>query len=392
MSQERSEIKKSNNAILLFFALVAAGTVLAWSVYTAEPQDRAPVNDAPHLETTVIAEDFEFPWSLAFLPDGGFLVTEREGRLQHLSADGKTRREITGLPEIFVAGQAGLFDIALAPDFAESSTVYFAFAAGNAEGSNTELARARLDLDAARLEDVTVLFRATPKPKGTAHFGGRILFTPDGHLLLTLGDRSDYRYEAQNLQNHLGTLIRLNPDGSIPADNPFLGTTGAQPEIYAYGLRNIQGIALYPETGDVWLHEHGPRGGDELNVVKPGGNYGWPHVTYGREYSGATITRTRHIDGMEDSLVHWTPSIAPSGMAFYTGDKMPQWRGDLFVGTLAGQHLRRLDIEGGRIIKQEKLLTKLETRIRDVRNGPDGYLYLLTDAQDGQLLRYGPKR
>lgn len=392
MSQERSEIKKSNNAILLFFALVAAGAVLAWSVYTAEPQDRAPVNDAPHLETTVIAEGFEFPWSLAFLPDGGFLVTEREGRLQHLSADGKTRREITGLPGIFVAGQAGLFDIALAPDFAESGTVYFAFAAGSKEGSNTELARARLDLESSRLEDVEVIFRATPKPKGTAHFGGRLLFTPDGHLLLTLGDRSDYRYEAQNLKNHLGTLIRLNPDGSIPADNPFLDTAGAQPEIYAYGLRNIQGITLHPDGKSVWLHEHGPRGGDELNVVKAGGNYGWPHVTYGREYSGATITRTRHMDGMEDPLVHWTPSIAPSGMAFYTGDKMPQWRGDLFVGALAGQHLRRLDIEGGRVIKQEKLLTKLETRIRDVRNGPDGYLYLLTDAQDGQLLRYGPKR
>jgi len=200
------------------------------------------------------------------------------------------------------------------------------------------------------------------------------------------------REEAQELNSHLGKVVRIMPDGSVPEDNPFVGADGALPEIWSYGHRNQQGAALHPETGKLWTNEHGPRGGDELNVVKPGGNYGWPHVTYGREYSGATITRTRHIDGMEDSLVHWTPSIAPSGMAFYTGDKMPQWRGDLFVGTLAGQHLRRLDIEGGRIIKQEKLLTKLETRIRDVRNGPDGYLYLLTDAQDGQLLRYGPKR
>jgi glucose/arabinose dehydrogenase len=378
------------NRFLLLSVLFAIGASLVWQHFAAEPKDRAPINDALHLETTVIAEGLEFPWSLAFLPDGSFLVSEREGRLQHIAADGKTRQEITRLPPIYVSGQSGLFDIALAPDFAESRTVYFAFAGGSADENNTELARAQLDLDAAQLRDVEIIFHALPKTKGKAHYGGRILFMPDGTLLLTLGDRFAHRDQAQNHDNHLGTIVRLMPDGSIPPDNPFID--GPAPEIYTHGNRNVQGIALYPDSGDVWSHEHGPRGGDEINILKSGANYGWPLVTYGREYSGLTITDKRSMDGMEDPLLQWTPSIAPSGMAFYTGDKMPQWRGDLFIGTLAGQHLRRLDIEGGRVIKQEKLLTKLETRIRDVRSGPDGYIYILTDALDGQLLRYGPKR
>ncbi|MFN7112892.1 MAG: PQQ-dependent sugar dehydrogenase [Alphaproteobacteria bacterium] len=378
------------NRFLLLSVLFAIGATLLWQHVGAEPQDRAPINDATHLETTVIAEGFEFPWSLAFLPDGGFLVTEREGRLQHLSADGKTRREITGLPAIYVAGQAGLFDITLAPDFAQSGLVYFAFAAGSAEENNTELARAQLDIENAQLKDVQIIFRAQPKTKGRAHYGGRILFMPDGTLLLTLGDRFAYRDNAQNTTDHLGTVVRLMPDGSIPADNPF--KDGPAPAVYTHGNRNVQGIALHPDSGAIWAHEHGPRGGDEINILISGANYGWPVVTHGREYSGLAITDKRHMKGMEDPLLHWTPSIAPSGMAFYTGDKMPQWRGDLFVGALAGRHLRRLDIEGGRIIRQEKLLTTLEARIRDVRNGPDGYIYILTDALDGQLLRYGPKR
>lgn len=378
------------NRFLLLSVLFAIGATLLWQYFSAEPKDRAPINDAPHLETTVIAEGLEFPWSLAFLPDGSFLVSEREGRLQHIAADGKSRREITGLPAIHVAGQAGLFDITLAPDFEESHTVYISFAGGDVDENSTELARAQLDLDAATLQDVQIIFRALPKTNDKEHYGGRILFMPDGTLLLTLGDRNAHRANAQNTTDHLGKIVRLMPDGSIPTDNPF--KDGPAPEVYTHGHRNIQGIALYPGSDTVWFHEHGPRGGDELSILKSGANYGWPIVTYGREYNGRTITHQRHMKGMEDSLLHWTPSIAPSGMAFYTGDKMPQWRGDLFVSTLAGQHLRRLDIEGGHVIKQEKLLTKLDARIRDVRSGPDGYLYILTDALDGQLLRYGPKR
>lgn len=382
--------KKGGNRFLLIAVLFAVAAALVWQQFAAEPQDRAPVNDAPHLETTMIAEGFEFPWSLAFLPEGGFLVTEREGRLQYLSADGQTRREIAGLPDIYVSGQAGLFDVALAPDFTTSQMIYIAYAGGSAEENNTELARARLDIDGAKLDDLNVIFHARPKTKGKAHYGGRLLFMPDGTLLLTLGDRFAYRDHAQNTKDHLGTIIRLMPDGGIPVDNPF--REGTAPEVYTHGNRNVQGIALAPDGEAVWFHEHGPRGGDEVNILKSGANYGWPVVTYGREYSGLAITDQRHMKGMEDPVLHWTPSIAPSGMAFYTGDKMPQWRGDLFVGALAGQHLRRLDIEGGRVIRQEKLLVKLESRIRDVRSGPDGYLYILTDAPDGQLLRYGPKR
>lgn len=375
--------------VAISLALTAA---VVWHWYTGVPQDRAPINDASHLETTVVASDLEFPWSVAFLPDNqGFLVTEREGRLQMIAADGQSRREIFGLPDIFVSGQAGLFDIALSPQFAADKTVYFSFAAGTKDANNTELARARLDIENAQLQDVKIIFRAQPKTKGHLHYGGRILFAPDGQLLLTLGDSYTHRDHAQNTTDHLGTIVRLNTDGTAAAGNPF--ADGTAPEVYTYGSRNMQGIAIMPGTDTIWFHEHGPRGGDEINLLKSGANYGWPVVTYGREYSGMKITNLRHKDGMENAIVQWTPSIAPSGMAFYTGDKMPQWRGDLFVGALAGQHLRRLDITGGgAIIRQEKLLTKLESRIRDVRNGPDGYLYILTDAPDGQLLRYGPKR
>lgn len=368
------------------------GAALYWQSLQGDPIDRAPVNDAPHLETKLVAGELEFPWSVAFLPGGkGFLVTERRGRLLHISADGKTRREISGLPDIYAAGQGGLLEITLAPDFAQSGTVFFSFAEGDKSANGTALARARLDLAAAKLENVKTIFSARPKVKSDQHFGGRILFLPDGTLLLTLGDRYSMRQSAQDTRDHLGTTVRLNMDGSAPADNPFANKDGARPEIFTYGHRNVQGAALFPHTNAIWIHEHGPRGGDEINILKAGANYGWPVVTFGREYSGATITDVRHKNGMQDPLVQWTPSIAPSGMTFYTGDKMPQWRGDLFIGTLAGQHLRRLDIEGGRVIKQEKLLTKLEARIRDVRQGPDGFLYILTDAPDGQLLRYGPK-
>lgn len=391
--QGKTSAKRAATRIALFAAALI-GISAAWYAFGGDAGiDRAPVNDTAPIQASVIADGLEFPWSVAFLPDGSFLVTEREGRLQHISADGKTRSAIAGLPDIFVAGQAGLFDIALSPDFAHSGQVYFSFAGGDRQANNTELARATLDVASHQLKDVEVIFKAAPKVSGSSHYGGRILFTPDGqHLILTLGDRYDHRDRAQTLDSHFGKTVRLKLDGSIPADNPFVNVPGAKPEIYTYGHRNMQGIALLPGTDGVWAHEHGPRGGDEINILKAGQNYGWPLVTYGREYSGLPITDLRHKDGMEDPQVHWTPSIAPSGMAFYTGDKLPQWKGDLFVGALAGQHLRRLDIQGGKIIRQERLLTTLGARIRDVRSAPDGYLYLLTDAPDGQLLRLERKR
>ena len=384
-----------NTTLLTIASLAVAGLVTAWCVMDGQAaEDRAAITDTPQIQTTVVADALEFPWSVAFLPDdAGFLVTERDGRLLHISQDGKTRHEISGLPaHLFAKGQGGLFDITLAPDYAESKQVYFAFAGGTADANNTELAMATLDIAAHALRDVKVIFKAEPKTKGAHHYGGRILFTKDGHILLTLGDRYTQRDRAQTTDSHLGKIVRLMPDGSAPKDNPFVGTAGAKAEVYTMGNRNMQGIAIYPANGDIWFHEHGPRGGDEVNILKAGANYGWPVVTYGHEYSGLPITDLRHKDGMEDAIVQWTPSIAPSGMAFYTGDQLPQWKGDLFVGALAGQHLRRLDIEGGRIIKQERLLTDLESRIRDVRNGPDGYLYILTDGPEGQLIKLERKR
>lgn len=365
----------------------------AWFFYAnGFAQDRAPIAREDHYKTVTLAEDLSFPWSLAFLPDGqGFLVTERDGKLLHLTADGKSRAEIAGLPAVHAAGQGGLFDIALSPDFKTDSTVYFAFAEGTRDQNNTALARARLDLEQHRLSNLEILFRATPKVGGNNHYGGRILFAPDGTLFLTLGDKFNYRDQAQSTADHFGTIIRLNPDGSIPRDNPFVDDKTAKPEIYSYGHRNTQGIALQPGTKTIWAHEHGPRGGDEVNILKPGANYGWPAVTFGREYSGLQITDKTAAPGMEDSVIHWTPSIAPSGMAFYDGDKFPEWRGDLFVGALAGQHLRHLKISGHKITHQAMMLKPMKERIRDVRNGPDGYLYLLTDSPDGRLIRLEPK-
>lgn len=388
---------KANISTLLLTAVSLAVAVLvtAWCVMDGQAaEDRAPAIAAPHIQSTVVADGLEFPWSVAFLPEGGgFVVTLRDGRLLHISPDGLTRHDISGLPaHLYAAGQAGLFDIVLAPDYAHSKRVYFAFAGGTADANNTELATAKLDIDAHALRDVNVIFKADPKTKGNHHYGGRILFMPDGHLLLTLGDRYAHRDRAQTTDSHIGKIVRLLPDGSAPKDNPFMGKGNAKSEVYTLGNRNMQGIALAPGRDEIWFHEHGPRGGDEINVLKAGANYGWPVVTFGREYSGLPITDVRHKDGMQDPIVQWTPSIAPSGMAFYMGDKLPQWKGDLFVGALAGQHLRRLDIEGGRIIKQERLLADLESRIRDVRSAPDGYLYILTDGPEGQLIRLERKR
>lgn len=369
------------------FAALMLSSLLLTAACSASPN--ADTQDT-RFQVETVADKLNFPWSVAFLPDGSYLVAERGGTLLHIQPDGQRRTPITGLPaHLKSGGQGGLFDIVPAPDFAQSRMVYFAFAGDDKGGRNTEVAHARLDVNARTLREVHVIFKATPKVSGSQHFGGRLLFGPDGMLYMTLGDRN-MRNQAQDNTNHLGTLVRLKPDGTMPADNPKTDAAAAH-GIYAYGIRNAQGIALQPGTKRIWMHEHGPRGGDELNIVKAGANYGWPTVTYGREYSGFSITDKTEAAGVTPPVIHWTPSIAPSGMAFYTGKHFPEWRNNLFVGALAEMHLRRIVIDGDKVVEQEELLRDLRERIRDVRNGPDGYLYLLTDSDEGRLIRLIPR-
>lgn len=336
---------------------------------------------------TTLTDRLSHPWSLAFLSNGDMLVTERAGRLRVLRNGVLDPAPIPGLPEIAAGGQGGLLDVALHPKFSENRLIYISYAARGKRGWGTEVAHARFD--GQRLTDVKVIFRAMPKTGSQVHFGSRLLFAPDGFLYITLGEKGDMRH-AQFLFTHPGSVIRLNLDGSVPETNPFVGKEGVLPEIYSYGHRNVQGMALRHGTKQIWTHEHGPRGGDEVNILKAGANYGWPVITYGIDYSGAIISDKGAAPGMEQPVVYWIPSIAPSGMAFYSGDKFPQWKGDLFVGALAGAHLRRLELEGDKVVAQETLLAGLGERIRDVRSGPDGCLYVLTDSSRGRLIRLEP--
>jgi len=357
------------------------GASAAAEVYESEQADY-------RVET--VARGLMHPWGMAFLPGGEILVTERSGQLRLVRDDELVPEPVAGLPPLRAGGQGGLLDVALDPDYGENGWIYLAYTAGRAGNTNTEVARGRLDLQSLALDDVETIFAAEPKTPGAAHFGGRLQFHPDGTLLLTLGDRYRYRDEAQNTANHLGTIVRILPDGSVPEDNPFVGSDTARPEIFTYGNRNVQGIALRPGTSKIWAHEHGPRGGDELNLLQPGANYGWPAITYGIDYSGAIISDRTAAPGMEQPVVYWDPSIAPSGMTFYAGDPFPQWQGDLFLGALAHRHLRRLELEGDAVVGEEELLGGLQARIRDVRAGPDGFLYVLTDSANGRILRLVP--
>ncbi len=349
-----------------------------------------------------VATGLQNPWALAFLPQGRFLVTERPGRLRVVQPDGRVGAPLAGLPEIAAQGQGGLLDLLLDSDFASSRLVYFCYAepASVGNGNSTALARARLSDNESRLEDVRVIFSQQPKYASSAHFGCRIVEgrrdgRPDGSLFLTLGDRFRRMADAQTLDNHHGKVVRINKDGSVPADNPFVGRAGALAEIWSYGHRNPQGAVLAPD-GRLWMHEHGPQGGDEINLPLPGRNYGWPVITYGENYGGGKIGEglTRK-EGMEQPVHYWVPSIAPSGMVFLTSTRYGQaWQGNLFVGALAGRFLDRIewrqDAGGVRILREHRLLTELGERIRDVRQGPDGLLYLLTDASNGRLIRLLP--
>jgi len=336
-----------------------------------------------------LERDLEQPWSIAFLPDGRILVTERPGRLRMVAPSGRVSEPLGGVPRVHASGQGGLLDVAVDPKFTENRLIYLSFAEAGEGGAGTAVARGRLGEE--QLEDVQVIYRQQPKVQGDAHFGSRLVFAKDGTLFITQGDRQAYREQAQDLGSGVGKLVRINTDGSIPKDNPFVGRSGARPEIYSYGHRNMQAAALHPETGQLWTVEHGARGGDELNHPEKGKNYGWPVITYGRDYSGAKIGEGTAKEGMEQPVYYWDPIIAPSGAVWYTGDRYPGWKGSLFVGSMGPRALVRLTVENGRVTKEERYLAELGERIRDVQQGPDGLLYVVTDENEGRLLRVVPK-
>jgi glucose/arabinose dehydrogenase len=368
--------------------LVGLGLVLA-----------GPASAQTPARVQTVAAGLQNPWGLAFLPDGRFLVTERPGRMRVVEADGQLGAPLAGLPEIAAGGQGGLLDVVLDSGFADNRTLYFCYSepAEGGRGNSTALARARLSDDRSRLEDLRVVFSQKPKVSSSAHFGCRIVERrvggkPDGTLFLTLGDRYSRMADAQTLDNHLGKIVRVGKDGSVPRDNPFAGRAGALPEIWSYGHRNLQGAALAPD-GRLWTHEHGAQGGDEINVPQTGRNHGWPVITHGVNYGGAPIGEgLTEKAGMEQPLHHWVPSIAPSGMAFLTSERYGKaWQGSLFVGSLKFGRLHRLELGAdGRVVREQPLLAEVGQRIRDVRQGPDGLLYVLTDASNGQLLRLLP--
>lgn len=369
-----------------------SATVAALAAGMAHPAVADVVETEVHRADVVrVAGPLEHPWGLAVLPDGAMLVTERSGQLRLVVDDRLVEAPVAGVPDVRSGGQGGLLDVAIDPDFAVNKRVYLAFSEAGDDGAGTAVARGRLvrDGERARLEDVAVIFRQVPKVGGSSHFGARLAFAPDGTLFVGLGERQQ-RDRAQDLSTTLGKLVRINSDGSIPKDNPFVGQEGARPEIWSYGHRNIQGAALDPSTGNVVTIEHGARGGDEVNRPEAGKNYGWPVITHGVDYSGEAIGVGRSAPDMEQPVYQWTPSIAPSGMVFYTGMAFPKWNGDLFVGALRGEMLVRLHIEDGAIVGEERMLEGTLGRIRDVEQGRDGSLLLLTDAGDGALWRLSP--
>ena len=369
-------------AVLFFLLLPLSSLCLA-------EQKLQPVEGSDsHFNVVEITDGLEHPWAMVFLPDGRILVTERPGRLRIIENGLLQQTTIEGLPAIRATGQGGLLDVILHPDFENNQLIYLSYVAGNRKGMGTEVVRARLDKN--RLLDSQVIFRLNRKTNTSRHFGSRLVFDRQGFLYITIGDRGN-RPRAQELGDHAGSVIRIYDDGRIPADNPYINQSGRRPEIYSYGHRNPQGMALHPATGQVWLHEHGPQGGDEVNVIEKGINYGWPVITYGVNYGiGTKIGEGSHKPGMQQPLYYWVPSIAPSGMTFYQGQHFKEWSGDLLVGSLKFQQLVHLKLNGQQIVAETRYLTGKLGRIRDVRTGPDGYIYLLTDASNGRLIRLEP--
>ena len=403
--------------------LIAAAVILAVAgavnIAAAQGVDPRPPNnpeqkpalagqtDAPEMKSNVafdvvtVAEGLQNPWSLAFLPGGKMLVTERPGRLRVVGADGKLSAAVTGLPAVFSRGQGGLLDVVLDPAFAKSNLIYWSFSEPQADGTNnTAVARGKFvdDATAPRVDDVQVIYHQRPSMNSPLHFGSRLVFGRDGTLFITQGDRSitEGRMQAQKMDSGLGKLVRINADGSIPKDNPFVGKEGVLPEIWSFGQRNIQAAALHPTTGELWTGEYGTRGGDEINIARKGKDYGWPTIAYGIEYRGGPITGgITQQAGMEQPLYYWDPIIGPSGMTFYTGTLFPAWQGNLFIGGHGTLDLVRLVIEGEKVVGEERLLKDLQPkpeRIRDVRQGPDGAIYMVTDSATGRIIKLVPKK
>lgn len=377
MDDNNSNAWRRSIVVGVFLIAIATSLTAETSLGTYRSQDL-------DFRVVEVTGDLSRPWGMAFLPDGSVLITERTGDLVLLSDGVKTRVE--GVPQVASVGQGGLLDIALHPDFASNRLVYLTYSDSYRLGYGTKVGRGVLD--GTRLEGFEEIFVLGRSTRTSHHFGSRMTFDSDGYLYVSLGDRGA-RDRAQDLGDHAGSILRLNDDGSVPPDNPFVGRSDVEPEIYSYGHRNIQGMVFDSTTGVLWAHEHGPKGGDEVNTIKPGLNYGWPEVTFGREYSGGYIAPSEG-EGFEPPVIHWTPSIAPSGFAVYRGNRIPEWRGDLFAGALAGQHLRRMIVEDGEIVSQEVLLENTLGRIRDVREGPDGHLWLLIDSASGSLLKIEP--
>jgi glucose/arabinose dehydrogenase len=374
--------------VALSAAILLAATFLIATKTRGE--DTTFASSAGQLEVQTVASGLVHPWSLAFLPDGKMLVTERPGRMRIVTVEGQLSPPLKGVPEAWASGQGGLLDVVTDKAFAQNKTIYFCFSERTSGGGRTAVARAKLNDGDGRLDEVKIVFRQDGPLSSGNHYGCRIVQANDGNLFVTLGEHFSYRNEAQNLGNHLGKLIRITPDGAAPPDNPFVGRDGAKPEIWSLGHRNEQGLAINPASGELWEIEHGPRGGDEVNIIAKGKNYGWPVIGYGIDYSGSKIHETTAKDGMEQPIKYWVPSIAPSGMAFYTGKLFPKWNGSLFTGALAGKMLVRLSLNGNTVTGEERLLQNLYERIRDVRQGPDGALWLLTDNPAGRILRVSP--
>lgn len=363
---------------LLLTALSLGNSALAATTLTSEKAT---------ISIEKVADGLSHPWGMSVMPDGNLLVTERSGNLRIISPAGQVSEPIKGLPDIRVYGQGGLLDVQLDPDFASNQWIYFSFSEplNDSKESSTAVARAKLNGDS--LSDLEVIFRANPKIESPYHFGSRLVFDRQGNLFITLGDRGSRRQDAQNLDTHHGKVVRIRKDGDIPKDNPYLNQEDALNEIWSLGHRNMQGAALNPQTGELWTHEHGPQGGDEINIARATKNYGWPLITYGEEYGGGKIGTTSQ-DGLEQPLYHWVPSIAPSGMLFYTGKQFDAWQGDLFVGSLKFSQLVRLELDGDKVTHEERM--DIGQRVRDVEQGQDGVLYLLTDQPNGELLKLTP--
>jgi len=367
--------------------VIALAVLLACSSSASAQTFKSSAGD---IKVETAAEGLSHPWALAFLPDGRMLVTERPGRMR-IVTDGKLSAPLQGVPKVAASGQGGLLDVALDRGFADNKTIYFCFAEPAGGGARTAMARATLG--DGRLDGVKVIFRQDGPLSSGNHFGCRIAQTSDNNLFLTTGEHFTDRDEAQKLTSHLGKIVRIKPDGSVPADNPFVGRKEAKPEIWSFGHRNAQGAAIHPVTGKLWEHEHGAKGGDEINIPQPGKNYGWPVISHGVNYDGTPVGSGKaEMPGMEQPIKYWVPSIAPSGMAFYEGELFPAWKGSLFVGALAGQMLVRLTLDGEKVTGEERLLQGLRDRLRDVRVGPDDQIYLATDNSAGRILRVSPAK